>query len=309
MNKPPKPTYSARPARGWGFYFWATVLALLAVSVIASSVALIRISGAEPPSAAAPAPRSLTQDQLAGLVAEARLHGLARIEAVIDPHLDRIFDPVHEAIPEYADFHYSVWGQYAELGAAMIEAEIGSLMRDRLFNGFDQRHDRAMAALHDSYIAAVRDAFDSASLAGPGDAPWSDSAQAVLRDTKRRLSVSAPAGAVGAVTAGSIAAPIAGKIVASTAAKAAAKGVGKLAGIGSGAAAGAAAGSLLGPAGAIAGGAGGALITWLAVDYASVRLDEYFNRDAFEAELSAAIEAEKTRLRRQVLAAYATARQ
>ena len=323
MTKPPKPDTAqasagapaqAGPARGWGFYFWATILALLAISLAAVTIALIRTSGVEtaatqPPAfaPAPPAPRSLTQEQLAGLVARARQHGLRQIEAAIDPQLDRIFDPVHAAIPAYADFHYSVWGQYAELGAAVIEQEVGSLMRDRLFGGFEQRHASAMAALHATYISAVRDAFAGASQVGPGDAPWSDSAQTVLRDTRRRLTIAAPAGAVSAIAAGSIAAPVAAKIVASTAAKAAAKGVGKVAGIGSGAAAGAAAGSLLGPVGAVAGGAGGAIITWLAVDYAAVKLDEYFNRDMFEAELRAAIDAEKARLRRQVLAAYAMA--
>lgn len=304
MSNASSPPSAPRKGRGFGFYFWATIFTLLAVTLVAVAAAMIRSAGSESP-AQPSASGSLIEQQLSGIISDAQRRSVAAVEREVDPHLDRIFGPVYAAIPAYADFHYTVWGQYAELGAAVLEDRVGSTMRQHMFDGFEDRHQAEIAALHQVYLTELSDAFAAESQARTGSARLNRASQQILEDAKQRMMITAPAGAVSSVAVGSIVAPIAGKIIASTAAKAAAKGVGKAAGIGGGMAAGAAGGSFLGPVGTVAGGVGGGLATWLLVDYAVVKLDEYFNRDEFEAELRAAIDVERQNMRREILASYA----
>ena len=227
-----------------------------------------------------------------------------------------MFQPVYARIPAYADFHYSVWGQYAELLAAGaetlgIEEDVGSIMRERLFDGFEGRHTQQMAHLQTVYQTAVTGIFEEegARLAGDSGQVLPEAVGLALRDAQRRMIVTGPAAATGSAAATvvvlAIVKPIATKVIASTAAKVVGKTVIKYTGIGGTAAVGAAGGSFFGPVGTVVGGVGGAVVGWLAVDYAVVALDEYFNRVDFVAELRAAIDVEKQNLRAAILAAYA----
>lgn len=297
--------------RGIAFYFWATILTLVTVTLVLVALALLRPlpdTATPPPSAI-----SLTQERLGQIETRARQAGRQAVAAHLDPALARLFAPVHAAIPAYADFHYSVWGQYAELLAAGtetlgIEEEVGSLMRQHLFAGFEDRHSAEMAALSKIYRTAVTDAFtrEGDRLAETSGQPLPEAVERSLRDAQRRMLVTAPlASASATVAVAAIVKPIAKKIVAATAAKAAAKGLGKAGGIGGAATAGAIAGSSLGPLGTVIGGIGGGIAGWLAVDYAIVKLDEYFNRDEFEAELARAIDEQKAAMRRSILNSFA----
>ncbi|MDF3606885.1 hypothetical protein PE067_12555 [Paracoccus sp. DMF-8] len=303
MN-PLSPATTRPTGRGIGFYFWATILVLIAATLILVGLALLR-----PLPDAPPAPASLTQQQLGQIETRARQAGAQAVAAHLDPALDRMFRPVHAAIPAYADFHYSVWGQYAELLAAGaetlgIEEEVGSLMRQHLFAGFEDRHSAEMAALTEIYRTTVTDAFtrEGERLAETTGQPLTDAIEKSLHDAQRRMLVTAPlASASATVAVVAIVKPIAKKVVAATAAKAAAKGLGKAGGIGGAAAAGAAAGSVVGPVGTVVGGVAGAVVGWLAVDYAVVKLDEYFNREEFEAGLATAIDEQKAAMRQSIL--------
>lgn len=296
-----------RGRRGIGFWFWATILALLGATLLLVAIAALgRPAG--PDDAAARPRSSITQDQLDRITREAHQAGLSALQAGMDPVLDAVFAPVHAAIPAYADFHYSVWGQYAELGTAALEAagfeqQVYGILRKHLFEGHDARLVEAVGQAQEIYEAAARDSLRrSGEALSPGG--WTGPAATALEDARRRMRLTAPAGFLGGLGTAAIAKPIAGKILASTAVKAAAKGAGKVTGIGGTAAAGAAAGSLLGPVGAAAGGIGGAVLGWLIVDQAVIGLDEYFNRADFEAELCRVIEAERARLRDALLSRH-----
>lgn len=297
--------------RGMGFYFWATILVLVTVTLALVALAILRPL---PDTATPPPPTiSLTQERLGQIETRARQAGARAVVANLDPAIERLFIPVHAAIPAYADFHYSVWGQYAELLAAGaetlgIEEEIGSLMRQHLFAGFEDRHSAEIAQLSEIYRTAVTDAFtrEGEKLAEATGQPLTDAVARSLHDAQRRMLVTAPLASVSAAVAvTAIVKPIAKKIVATTATKAAAKGLGKAGGIGGAATAGAIAGSSLGPLGTVIGGIGGGIAGWLAVDYAIVKLDEYFNRDEFEAELARAIDEQKAAMRRSILNSFA----
>ena len=315
MNSP-----SARAAnkRGIGFYFWSTIFALIGITAVLVILAMLRPVPDQSASDTAQSPQiSITQEQLAQVEVRARQAGYQAIEANLDDALEQMFQPVYASIPTYADFHYSVWGQYAELWAAGketlgLEEEIGSLMRKHLFEDFETRHVQQIEHLRKAYQQSVSGIFaqEGERLAGETGQPLPEALQLTLDDAKRRMIVTLPAAATGSAAATAVVVaivkPIATKVVASTAIKAGAKGVGKATGIGGTAAAGAVAGSFLGPVGTAVGGVGGAVVGWLVVDYAVVRLDEYFNRDEFEAELRDAIDVEKARLRSVILAGYAT---
>lgn len=308
-----KPNLTTR-RQGIGFYFWTTIFILIAFTAIMVVLATLRPtpdnSGEMPPVASQ---ISFTQEQLTQIGVRAHLAGQQAVSAHIDTALNQIFNPVYQQIPAYSDFHYSVWGQYAELLAAgaetlRLEEEVGSIMRQRLFDGFVGRYATQTADLQVRYESAVADLFnrEGRKIAAEQGAPLSEAAQLAFDDARQRMTVTAPAGSAAATVAVvAIVKPIAKKVVAATAAKAAAKGIGKASGIGSAALVGAAVGSSVGPVGTAVGSVGAALAAWLTIDYAVVKLDEYFNRDEFVLELTSAIDEQKKRMKQQFLHGYA----
>ncbi len=310
----PAPAVTNR--RGIGFYFWSTIFVLIAITGMLVILAWLRpapdmaaTEGAQPQVSIAQRLVDRFQQQSPEILEQAQQAGQRAVAKDIDKALDRIFDPVYAAIPNYADFHYSVWGQYAELLAAGaetlgIEEEVGSIMREKIFAGFEERHSEQMAYLSGAFQTAAEASVerDAERLAADIGEPLTDALRQAVADTKRRMVMTVPAGSAAATaTVVVIVKPIAKKIVTSTAAKAAAKGIGKAGGIGGAAMGGALAGSVLGPVGTAVGGIGGAVAGWLAVDYAVVKLDEYFNREEFEAELAAAIDEQKGAMREEIL--------
>lgn len=132
-----------------------------------------------------------------------------------------------------------------------------------------------------------------------------------LTDLSRRMQGGAVAGTV---VAALIVRRIVGKGVMRVAAKAAgkavaARGAGSLGGAGAGGAAGAAIGSLVPVVGTVIGGVVGAVVggvaTWVATDLALLKLEEYFTRDTFRAEIVAAIEDQRAAVLAQIRAAGA----
>lgn len=294
--------------RGIGFWFWGTILVLIAVTAVLVLLALLR-------PVPEPAQISFTQEQMNRIDAGAQMAGHKAIADNLDTALDQMFMPVYAGVPAYADFHYSVWGQYVELLAAGretlgLEEEVGSLLRQHLFDGFETRHAEQITHLHGLYQQAVMDHFgeEAERIEAETGQPLPEAARLAMQDAQQRMMLTVPAAATGSAAANvaviAIVKPIAKKVVAATAAKAAAKGIGKAGGIGGAATGGAIAGSFFGPVGTVVGGVGGAVVGWLAVDYAVVRLDEYFNRDEFEAELTAAIDEQKALMRDYILNSY-----
>lgn len=314
---PPAPAAAKR--RGIGSYFWGTIYFLIAVTGLLVILALLRpdpgqLDGEAEQPQVSHIQEALTriQQQTPQFQERALQAGRAAVVANIDDAMDQIFQPVHAAIPGYADFHYTVWGQYAELltgGAETlgIEKEVGSIMREKLFVGFEDRYLQQVAHLNEIYLSAANKSIetDAEQLAGETGEPMSEELKTALKpilaDTKQRMRVTVPTGAAATVAVAVIVKPIATKIVASTAAKVVGKTVIKYTGIGGGAAGGALAGSFFGPVGAAVGGVGGAAAAWLIADYTVVALDEYFFREDFEAELAAAIDDQKAALQKKIL--------
>ena len=233
------------------------------------------------------------------------------VEPDIDPLLSDAYSRVYAAIPEYVDFHYSVLGEYSELAVA-AQGRIGTHLQERLFDGFEQRFDELMEDLDERYIEAYASTLDAEIQAAiAADTPHgvlSEATQLVLNDAVTRAGIAFPVagaavvfggGGLKALTAG-IAAKLTAKITAKAAAKGSLKVGGILAGVGGG-------GALCAPGGplALACGAIGGIGTWLLADAAIVNLDEFFNRDEFEATLRDLVDQHKADMKQRVLHTFA----
>lgn len=233
----------------------------------------------------------------------------ATLSAVLqhtDPLLDVVYEPVYAAIPDYADFHYSLVGEYSLLFMA-LQGGLADDLQQRLFGGFQQRMDSALYGLDSLSLelyksnldAEIRDAL-SAESAG---AVLGEASQLALDDAMARARLSIPvaaaasivgSGGLKALTAG-MAAKLGSAIAAKAAAKGAVKGSAVLAGAGGGAALCAWAGPF-----AVICGAGGGAVAWLLADGAIVNLAELFYREEFEDNLRALVDEHKAEMKRRI---------
>jgi hypothetical protein len=319
-----------RKDRFWPF-FWLTILILLAVYVYAQLQAhKLRVDAAGKvvladyvlPQWDKLLPRLLEQRDL-------QLDGLARAEigALIDTNIDAAFAPVYGQIPKLADVHYSVIGEYTEIGAAALgrlEGRIGGILFDEV--DFRERLAGAVGGIVSGSDAAIGGALDQ--IEGKIQVGMSFSREEMgllgsaleltVQDMQARFGevslglrgLGAAGGAAaagtllakgsGAKLSGAIATKLAGKV----AVKAGSKAAVKAAGIGGGAAAGAAIGSVVPGVGTAVGGVVGAVAAWLITDKVVVEADELFNRDRFEADLRAMLDTEKQRIKTDLQAGY-----
>jgi hypothetical protein len=242
-------------------------------------------------------------------IPEAARAGSDAARASVESELDRLFDPAHAAVVPFADAHYSLIGQYTELVASVT----GSLARDMeadLFAGFDARLAETGARIDLTFDAAYRQTLTDAlgdRLATTRSLPAAAAIDLALGERRQRFAITLAAGSVGSAIAGRagarIASELAAKALARTAGRLAAGVSAKELGIGASATAGALVGSFAGPVGTAVGGVVGAAAAWIATDVATLKLDEYLNRDGFEAELHALIDAERERVRTALFAA------
>lgn len=295
-------TDTAMATRRFWQGFWGVILLGVAALMLAAIVVAVR----------GPARHEIAADAFDKMVSQA---GREAVDAVVieflDPALDRVFAPVRAGIPAYADFHYTVLGEYTELAEAVL-GRVSSGVQDKMFAGFDARLQAEMAGLDTqlvaAYVAAINGRLEAlrASLANP-DVDFGPVTQKAIADAQARFAVTLPVGlmASAAVTGGAAKAATAGMakaLVKKIAAKTTAKAAGKLGATIAGGGAGALACSWAGPV-AVACGAAAGIAAWFAVDAAIVRLDEVFTRPDFEAELCALVAEFQANLRARAIAA------
>ena len=197
-----------------------------------------------------------------------------------DSLLDGVYEPVYAAIPDYADFHYSLVGEYSLLFMA-LQGGISDDLQQRLFGGFQHRTNSALGELDSLTLelyksnldAEVRDALNAESAG----AVLGEATQLALDDAVARARLSIPiAGAASIVGSGglkALTASMATKLGTAIAAKATAKGAVKGGAALAGAGGGAALCAWAGPFAAICG-AGGGIVAWLLADGAIVNIAE-----------------------------------
>ena len=286
-------------------WFWGSIILMAAASILLSVAAALR-SGNDRLEARGPTPgisggKSIEPVEQSASELESRLSNANKIalEAVtlqIGPLLDAAYQPAYDAIPSYANFHYSVWGEYAELGAAAL-GDVGVKLQEMLFAGLDGRLREVSIDLDHSFNSRFEmelNAFTAdVGSAGSNLGPLT---RLAMQDAKTRMVITLPVSTAAAIgTAATIkvaATAVAKKIAAKLAIKATAKTGGKWAAAGTGAGVGGAACWWAGPGAGFCAAVGG-VGAWIVADYGIVKLDEYWNREEFEADLRGMIDEQK----------------
>ena len=285
-------------------FFWATVL-LLAVATIGLTVVDDMRSTESP----GPATVEISPTTLERLLSDTANAAKEAVESDINELLDAVYEPAYAAISAYADFHYSVLGEYVELTEA-VRGQMSAGLYERLFDGFEQRLTDTVSVLDERYVYEYQSKLQNqiaGQLSTEGlSLPLGDVTDAVLQDAIARAQTTLPLATVAGGTVGSgslkvVSATIANKLAAKVTAKASAKGLAKGGGVLTGAGGGALLCSWSGPGAAVCGVVGGA-VAWFLTDAVVVNIDEYFNREEFEAELRAILDEDRTE-KRELLAA------
>ena len=329
--------------------FWWTIVTLICVTLVLSIMAAVNQSRAsdapflllpDPPvtdgdgEPADPPAGCLTAEDLrrraerrAGPLLE---HLLRRpfpaTEEAIRNHIDSAFEPVYEQIPAFLDWHYSIVGQYTQLGMAAV-GRLQQEMESRLFTGMPDRMRQAAAAinlvmeteLRDSIAQWLRNEGQTVNPECEAGIAYADMLNEVVPDSIQRFRASvAPSGAaaLGAAAGGkaavtAVAKGMGKKLAASASIKTAGKTVTKVLGTGGAAAVGTAAGAVLGPFGAMIGagvGIAAGAAGWLTIDGVVVGADEYFNRDDLERELTELVDTQKAEVAESISTRFEEAR-
>lgn len=281
-------------------WFWCSFFLMAALSVMLGVAATLRINSgglaAWQDTARLDVSREQSALELDEALSNANEAALEAVLAQIDPLLEAAYKPVYDSVPLYTNYHFSVWGEYAELGAAVIGA-VGVKLQTTLFDGLDNRLYEVGVSLDEGFNSAFQDELRTfSSYSDSHESGYGSLTMLALEDAKSRMMVTAPVSATVAIgtaaTIKSVSAAVAKKIAAKLSVKAAAKAGGKWAAAATGAGTGAAVCSWAGPGAGLCAAAGG-VGAWLVADYGIVKLDEYWNRSEFEADLRAMLEEQK----------------
>ena len=286
-------------------WFWGSIILMAAASIFLSVTAALR-SGNNSPEAQGPMPIisgdksnepvEQSASELESRLSKANKIALETVTLQIGPLLDAAYQPAYDAIPSYANFHYSVWGEYAELGAAAL-GDVGVKLQEMIFDGLDTRLREVSIDLDHSFNSRFEMELNASATDGGSVGPLlGPLTRLAIQDAKTRMAITLPVSTAAAIgTAATIkvtASAIAKKIAAKLAIKAAAKTGGKLAAAGTGAGLGGAACLWAGPGAGLCAAVGG-VGAWIVADYGIVKLHEYWKREEFEADLRGMIDEQK----------------
>lgn len=297
------------PQKKLSHWFWGTILflaiATLALATIAyfqtyktqTEVRLVKDRNTAPEKIAQPVIVELHYKELKAIAEKARLLALTVARSKIAPKVEEAYKPVYANIKIYADLHYSVAGTYLELSQAAL-GTLSDEIQTKLFGDLAKQLDEISPEILDTYQATFATEFESetaAILAVKGSiVEIGELTNEAISQTKTRFfTVSGPVAVVGGAASVKLGSKVvASKIMAKVGTKVAAKAGAKWATVASGAGVSAAACAWSGPFAALCA-TGGAVLTWVGVDYGMVQLDEHLNRAEFEANLRRAIDEDK----------------
>jgi len=301
-------------------FFWGAIIALAIGTVLLVAVGLWRSTQTSGPPVAesrsadvqeVPQELDIGTSTLLDYFRRAAGTAVTITAGEVDALLDELYSPVYAGIVAYADFHYTVLGQYTELvGAALGTAT--DAIEQKLFDGFTERLEmvsqRIDSRFSEEFERALMDEMRSDIPSHLHDVPLTPLAQRAIDDALSRANVTVPVATVMATVGGAaalktVSAAIAAKMAAKVATKAAIVGAAKGGGLMGGIGAGALMGSWGGPLGAAAGGVIGGAVTCFAVDAAVINIDEYFRRADFEADLRQTVDEHRAVVRQKMMQA------
>ena len=228
MTKPSPPAQNSA-WRG----FWLTIVLLLIVTVGLAIIGWLRGHYSDQP------PAELPRQTLTEILLDSAVLAGEETLPELDDILDEVYEPVYAAIPAYADFHYTVAGEYTEL-LAYAQGEMAELLAEMLLGGFEQRMNRGILLFDQKYTRAYQNALDrKIEEAASSERELGSITQTILADAQSRMKVSITvftgealvgSGILKAAFAG-IAKKLAGKLAVKTGGKIIATGTGAGAGV------------------------------------------------------------------------------
>lgn len=309
-SEPAKAPPASRPRLA--VWFWGTILVMAGIVIILLGTAALRQEPASPEQVRATTPIEMTAAHLESLLTTANRTAVQKVVAEIGPLVDAAYQPAYDAIPAYASFHYSVWGEYTELTIAAIGV-VSSKLDSMVLAGLGERLDRVGMTMNDHFASAFE--AELATVKAANKVSLGTLTTLTMDSLYARMKVTLPVGAatsvgvalVGKNVAKIIAYKIAQKLALKVLAKTSTKWTTSLTAGGSGAAL----CSWSGPGAAVCGIVGG-ITAWIVTDYTIVKLDEYWTRDEFEADLRLMLDEQKAAQKealKQALLVKATALQ
>ena len=281
-------------------WFWGSIIFMAGLSIFLSVAGVIRqsVDATTVDSAEAnqgesglgePTATELSAVELDNLLSGANLKAVNAVIVQIEPLLEEVYQPVYLAIPKFADYYYSVPGQFVALSQKKLRVKLEEI----LFGGFDKRLSSVESKLDNifssTFLSSVEDETAEINASNNNSGALTKAALDDVKGHARKIIVADLAIIAGTKIVAKI---IAKKFAAKLAIKAVAKGSGKLAATATGLGTGAASCAIFGPLAvscAVVGGVG----AFVLVDYGIVKLDSSLNRVDFENDLRTMIDEHK----------------
>lgn len=303
-------------------YFWWTIIVFFIITLIMIALSLINSSSQSLEKAAKKrAYQTLSDEVLAEIpkhVGEIMIKvskdPLPKTEQVINDSVDDAFSLVYKNIPKFADAHYSVVGEYVELGMSAT-GKLSSYLQKQLFSGLKSRLALASNKVGNSLNSEILEKIDSYaeevtekySISKDQKQAFEKQLSIELRKhlSMNRNAISMGGGGVIGVLIGVtavklIAANLSKKLLIKLGVKYSTKLAAKSASTASMAAAGAAIGSFFPMVGTAIGGAIGGVVAWFTMDAVFVSVDEWLNRDDLELNLRNLINEQKNKIKQDM---------
>jgi hypothetical protein len=233
---------------------------------------------------------------------------LKTVYANIDREMEHLFKPVEANVDRFLDFHYSVRGEYTELGT-MALGDIHELIRNKLFgDDFKNQLSQSSKYIADSYTKSMEHHLDflhDVALKGVDTNLNSEvllnlrgdiDANKLLQEEKLGLLVAIRFGP-------KLLQPLMTKLIAKGTAKVATKSASKMGTKMAATATGITASAICGPLVWVCAPIAGVSL-WLATDVAVVSADEYLNREEFKEEILQSLNQKKKIMTKNYKEAY-----
>jgi len=300
--------------------FWGTIVVLFIVFGIISTIAMNRNQSPIIKSQKEPVSKELIEklfisDKMQNnlIKNEDNINQNLKLELqlmnnMVDKEVDNLFYPVEENIDKFLDYHYSVIGEYTELGT-MAFGDVNKMIEEKLFGkDFAERVNQSSSYMQKQYRIRINShlsAVDKYATEGVDKNINNQvflNLQESIKNNGIRLSTQAivPAGVMlGTKVAAVISAKLAAKATVKGVTKAGSKAATKYAAASTGIAAGTLCGPFVWICSPVAAG-----ILWVATDVVVVSGDEYFTRDELKQKILLSLNENKTRLKNSYKQAY-----
>ncbi len=233
------------------------------------------------------------------------------INRTVDRETEKLFAVAYGNVESFLDFHYSVIGEYVELGS-MAGGKIEEHIEEKLFGKrFIESTDETLGAIAAAYHArldAHLEFITSQAQKGVDVTLNIETFSRLKADIRHNILIQQGkiATLMAAAIAAKIAKTVAAKIAIKQASKISAKVASKAAIKGAAAASGAGAGVMCGPLVWVCSPVAAAAM-WFGTDTAVVNIDEHFNRDEFRRDIIASLDKQKQSLSLQLKQDYTKA--